>query len=86
MLTIDSLRINSVQVPHPYGKIALHGFDEQMVMIGHLAPCMADPIEAPACLSKHVKPQQPITVVKIDVFAPVTTGSDVIQTACKLDA
>jgi hypothetical protein len=44
MPLIESLRIDTVQLPHPYRKISIRCINEQMVMIVHQAIGVAKPI------------------------------------------
>ena len=85
VLAVHRLRVHAIQVPHPLRKIALHGFDNKMVVIGHFSPGVTDPVEAPACLSKDVQPQEADAVIKINIFPTVASGRDVIKTASKFD-
>jgi len=43
--SIESLGVNSIEVPHPPAEIALRGFDNQMIVIIHQAIGVAEPVE-----------------------------------------
>jgi len=44
MALVEELRIDSVQLAHAEGKIAVRRFYKQMIMIGHEAICVTDPM------------------------------------------
>ena len=43
---IEELCIDTIQLPHAKGKVAVRCLDEEMVMVGHEAVGVADPIVA----------------------------------------
>jgi len=43
---VEELRIAAVQLPHPEGQIALRGLDEKVIMVGHEAVGVANPVVA----------------------------------------
>jgi hypothetical protein len=43
-----------------------------MVMIAHLTPCVAHPIESLAHLPQQFQPRPPIGIAKVNILAPVT--------------
>jgi hypothetical protein len=43
---IEGLSINTVQMPHSHGKIAVKCLDQEMVVVVHEAISMANPVEA----------------------------------------
>ena len=46
MLAVDVLDIDAVQLSHPFGKIGIGCFYQQVVVVGHQAEGMTDPVEA----------------------------------------
>ena len=44
MSFIKTLRVESIQLLHADGEVALRGLDKEMVMVGHEAVCVADPV------------------------------------------
>ena len=43
---VEPLGVDSVKLPHPGGKPAIHRLDHQMIMVGHQAVSMAPPVVA----------------------------------------
>ena len=41
---IEELGVHSVQLAHADGQVAVRGFDEKMIMIGHEAVSVTDPV------------------------------------------
>lgn len=78
---IEGLRIDAVEVAHTLGKIALDGFDDDMVVVVHQAPRMADPVESLAGLGKYFQPSLTVGVIKKYILTPVATRSYVIKPA-----
>ena len=81
MTAIDPLAEDAVELPHARRKVALRGFDNQVVVIAHLAPGVERPVVAPTTLGKGFQPGFAVGVVVIDVLAPVAARGDVIKTA-----
>ncbi|WP_331001626.1 hypothetical protein [Methylicorpusculum oleiharenae] len=67
----------SPQLPHPFGEIALKGFYYQMVMVCHQAIAVTKPIEISNNLAQQAQKNNP--VVFVDIFSPITAGSDVVE-------
>jgi hypothetical protein len=44
MPDIESLGIDTIQLPHPHGNISIGGLNEEMVMILHQTVGMANPV------------------------------------------
>jgi hypothetical protein len=62
MRAIEALGVNAIELAHSLCQIRFRCFDQQVVVIAHLAPCMASPVEALANLGKHPKPVFPVCV------------------------
>jgi len=41
---VEELRIHSVQLAHAYGQVAVRGFDKKMIMVGHNAVGVTNPV------------------------------------------
>lgn len=61
--TVKILGVNPVDVPHPLGEIALKRFHHQVVMVGHKAIGMTEPVEPFDCLSENG--QEPLSVLVV---------------------
>jgi len=62
MGAIESLRVNTVELTHALLQNRLRCFDQEMVMICHLALVVAYPIEAFAGLPEYLQPRVPVRI------------------------
>ena len=83
---VEALRIHAVELAHAASEIGFGRFDQEMIVIGHLTPGVADPVEALADLAEDFKPADSIGVGQIDTFAPIATRGDVVDTAGKFES
>ena len=81
---VEPLRVLTVQLPHTSGQVAIHRLQQQVVVVAHLTKRMHHPVEALAGVAQNVEPVASVVVVQVNVFAPVTTGGDVVQGAGEL--
>jgi len=81
---IDRLRIHPVELPHAARQVGFGSLHDNMVVVAHLAPRMAAPVEALADLAEEIEPRPPVDVITIDHLAPVTARRHVVHTARKL--
>ena len=81
MQSIGRLCINAIQVPHPPRQIGLDGFNHDVVMISHQTPGMTNPVESLAGIGKYLQPQLPVIIACVNIFPPISTRRNVIQTA-----
>ena len=65
---IDVLCVDTIQMTQALGQVSFPGFDERMVMVGHLTIGMAQPIVPSACLSGHFQKFSPVRRLKKDVM------------------
>jgi hypothetical protein len=72
MPPIGGLGIDAVQLAHPFRKVAVGRFDEEMVMVVHEAIGMAKPIVPRNNLSHDAEEVLPISIVNKDVCPGVT--------------
>jgi CheY-like chemotaxis protein len=72
VLAIDMLGIDSIKLAHALRQIGLSRLQHQVIVVTHLTPRMADPVETIAHLRQHREPSPAVCVVKVDVFAPIT--------------
>ncbi len=77
---VDLLGVHPVELPHAGRKIAFGRFNDQMVVIGHLAPGVDRPVVALADLRQDVEPDLPVGIVQINIFPPITARRDMVQT------
>jgi hypothetical protein len=50
-------------------------------MVAHLTPGMTDPVMAQTDQTEKFEPEQPVRFIEKNVFTPVATGSDMIESA-----
>lgn len=62
MRAIEALGVNAIELAHSLCQIRFGCFDQQVVVITHLAPRVTRPVEALANLGKHPKPVFPVCV------------------------
>jgi len=86
MSLIESLGIDTVQLPHAYRKISIGGINEQMVMIIHQAVSMAEPIVPKGNILKRIQEHLSVLIVSENCLSFVSSASDVIDSACKFYA
>jgi len=72
MPSIDMLRIHPVELTYALRKICFGRFDQQMVVIGHLAKAVDDAVVAFTHLRKNLQPNPAIGFIAIDRVTPVT--------------
>jgi hypothetical protein len=63
VIPVKELRIHAVQLPHTERKIALWSLDEKMVMVGHEAICMTDPIVSFIDMLEGIEEVLPVLVI-----------------------
>ena len=80
MPTIDQLCVDAIELAHARRQIGLGCFDQQMVVVRHLAPGMDGPIEALATLCEGGQPEFTVGVVQKNILTTITARSDVIKT------
>ena len=81
VILIEELRIHTVQLPHAEGKIALRGLDEKVVMVGHEAICVTDPIIPFVDVLEGIEEQLPIVVILENGFLLVPAGRHMVDSA-----
>ena len=79
MAAIAGLSVHAVQLPHPFGEIALKCFYYQMVMVCHQTIAVTKPIEISNNLTQLAQKNKPVFFVFVDIFSPITAGSDVAE-------
>jgi len=79
MGAIESLRVNTVELTHALLQNRLRCFDQEMVMICHLALVVAYPIEAFADLPEYIKLGFPICIHEANVLAPVAARGNMVH-------
>jgi hypothetical protein len=78
---VEFLRVDSVQLSHPPGKVGLRGLDQQMVVIAHEAVGMAEPVDSLYHKAQDVKKCFVIGSVDKDFSPGVATRGYVVQGA-----
>ena len=73
-------------VAGPRREIGLRGLDDEVVVIGHLAPGVHRPVVSLATLGQCVQPDLAVAVVGIDVLAPIAARGNVIEAATEFES
>ena len=81
MGAVEALGIDTIKLAHAFGEVGIGRFDEQVIMMGHLAIGVAHPVEALADLGKRFEPGEAIVVGQKNVLAPIAARGDVIKRA-----
>jgi hypothetical protein len=84
MPLIESLRIDTVQLPHAYRKISVGCINEQMVMIVHQAIGVAEPIVPKGNIRKGIQEHFSVLIVSENCLSFVSSARDVIDSTWKL--
>ena len=78
--------VDGVELTHTLGKIGIRGLNDEVIMVGHLAIGVAEPVETAAHLAQGGEPIGAVLVVAIDRLAPIAARRYVIEAAGELDA
>ena len=84
MPLIESLGIDTVQLPHAYRKISIGCINEQMVMIFHQAVGMAEPVVPKTNILQRIQEHLSVLIVSEDRLSFVSSAGDVIDSTWKL--
>ena len=76
---VEDLGIDAVQLAHPDREITIRRLDEYMIMVGHEAIGVADPVVALVDMLEGVEEVQAVVIVLEDGFLLIAAGSNVIQ-------
>jgi hypothetical protein len=69
---VEPLCIDPVELAHALGQIAVRRLDQEMIMLGHQAVGVDDPVEPFPHTRQHVEKHRPVAVAPEDRIAPVT--------------
>ncbi len=83
---VEELCVDSIQLPHTEGEVAIRRLDKDMVMVGHEAVGVTDPIIPFVDVLEGVQEVQAVLVVLEDGLLLVTAGSYVINSTGVFDA
>jgi len=61
-------------------------FTQQVIVIVHLTPRAANPVESLACLTQNRQPDFPISIGQLDVFPSVSARTDVAKASGKFES
>jgi hypothetical protein len=86
MAAIARLGVDAVELTHPLGEVRIGRLDDEVIVVGHLAPGVAAPVETAAHLAQHDEPVRAVLIVAIDRLAPITARGHMVQPASELDA
>ena len=75
---VEGARVAAVQVPHARVEVRGRGFDDQVVVVPHQAPCVQAPAVAPLDASQEVEEDDAVFAVEHDRRAVVPAGDDVV--------
>jgi hypothetical protein len=84
MHAIELLRIDAVQLSHPARESGRTSLYQQMIVVGHEAVAVTQPVVPLAHLRKNGEERPSIRIVEIDRLAAVSARGDVIEGAGEL--
>ncbi len=76
--SVESLRVDAVQMAHAFGKVRVRSFGEDMVMVVHQAISVDNPVESLSAVVEYIEKQLAIFFVFIDGFANLTPRCNVV--------
>ncbi|WP_231890818.1 hypothetical protein [Methylomonas koyamae] len=79
--TIRCLGKNAVQLSHAFRKIGVGRFYDQMLVVSHQTIGVANPIEILYNPPQNIEELNPASIIFIDVFTTVATGSHMVKRA-----
>ena len=82
VIFVEELRVDTIELPHAEGQIAFGGLDEKVVMVGHEAIGVTDPIIPFVDMLKGIQKNFPVMIIFKDRFLLVPAGSDMVDCTC----
>lgn len=79
MAPIHVLRVDPIQLAHTPPKIPVDRFKQQVIVVGHLAISVNDPIEALAHLSQNGQVVGAVLIAQEDILPTISPRRDVIK-------
>ena len=76
---VEELGIHSVQLPHTEGEVAVRSFDKEMIMVGHEAVGVADPVISLVDVLEGVQEVDAVLVVFENGLLFIAARGDVID-------
>ena len=81
MLFVKGLRIDTIELPHALGEVAIRCFDDKMIMVVHEAIGMAKPVETIVDFFQDVEKEGTVFIIVKDLIPCIASGGDVIEGA-----
>ena len=78
---VDVLPVHAVGLAHAPRQVSVRRRHQQVIVIRHLAPCMAAPVEPIAHPPEDIELGLAIVIAEIDRLTPVAPGCNVVQAA-----
>ena len=79
MPTVSGLRVNAIELPQSLRQVAIHRFDEEMVVVIYQAVSVQAPVEALRNSTEGLQQQLTIFIVFNNSLLPITPRRYVIQ-------
>jgi hypothetical protein len=79
--SIDLLRVNPVQLPHPSREVAIWGLNEKVIVVPHQTVSMTKPVETVDYAPQDRQKGLAVFVIKEDRFPSVATGGNVVHSS-----
>jgi hypothetical protein len=83
---IEELRIDAIQLPHAEGEVAVRSFDQKMIVVGHEAVGVADPVVTFVDVLEGIEEVQAVSVILKNRLLLVPAGGHMIDCTGVFDA
>ena len=77
---VEILGVYAIELAHALREVGFGGFDQQVIVVVHLAPSVAYPVKALTDLCKDFQPSEPICIGQIEILPPIALSGNVVQT------
>ena len=77
-ITVERLRVHTVELAHPFGEIGLWYLDKKVVVIRHQAVGVTDPTVVFDDLAQNSQESNPIDIIKKDVLPYIHASHHVV--------
>jgi len=84
--TVESLRIDAIEKLHAPRQVSRWRFDEKVVVVGHQAVGVTDPVESRYHATQDIEEAKTIPICEEDLLSRIAAAGDVVDSALVLNA
>ena len=81
MGAIESLRIDTIELTHAFGKVRIRRFHENVVVVAHQTIGVNRPVKTFPDTGDHIEKQLPIAIGQVDIFPAIPPRGDMVKRA-----